>query len=159
VPDPQSPFVAGAAELVSCRLRDESHLAKWRIWEGASEVALGTARHQGGSLIVAVAPGEWMVVGDKPNVAEVIDMTHVRAAIRLTGVGARALLECVCALDLSESMTPDGAAARTLVAGVATELIRDDVAGEPSYLLLMSRSFARSVWSRLEGAASQPLAT
>lgn len=158
MPEPQSPIVAGAAEFGSCRLRDVSHLAKWRIWEGDSEVALGTAHHQGGSLVVAVAPGEWMVIGDKPNVDEVIDMTHVRAAVRLTGVGARSLLECVCALDLSESMTPNGAAARTLVAGVATELIRDDVAGEPSYLLLMSRSFARSVWDRLEEAASQPQA-
>lgn len=156
MPDFQSPIAAaGSVELGSCRLRDESHLTKWRIWEGASEVALGTARHQGGSLVVAVSPGEWMVIGDKPNVDDVVDMTHVRAALRLTGAGARSLLEHVCSLDLSDSMTPNGAAARTLVAGVATELIRDDVTGELSYLLLMSRSFARSVWERLEAAPSR----
>ncbi len=152
--DFQSPITATSeADLGSCRLRDESHLAKWRIWEGASGLALGTARHQGGSLVVAVSPAEWIVIGDKPNVDDVVDMTHVRAALRLTGAGARSVLERVCALDLDDSMTPDGAAARTLVAGVATELIRDDVAGELSYLLLMSRSFARSVWNRLEEAA------
>jgi heterotetrameric sarcosine oxidase gamma subunit len=69
------------------------------------------------------------------------------------------VLERVCAIDLSDSMTPNGAAARTLVAGVATELIRDDVAAEPSYLLLMSRSFARAVWERLEIAGRRSPST
>ena len=154
--DFQSPIAtSGVTEFGSCRLRDESHLAKWRVWEDDSGVALGTARHQGGSLVVAVSPGEWLVIGDRPRVDDAVDMTHVRAALRLTGAGARSLLEHVCALDLSDSMTPNGAAARTLVAGVATEIIRDDAAGEPSYLLLMSRSFARAVWERLEAAAQR----
>ena len=154
--DFQSPILGsgGDAELGACRLRDESHLEKWRVWEDAFGVAVGTARRQGGSLVVAVSPGEWIVIGDRPPVDDVVDLTHARAAMRLTGGGARWVLEHVCALDLGDSMTPDGAAARTLVAGVAAEIIRDDVAGEPSYLLLMSRSFARSVWERLEAAAS-----
>lgn len=152
--DFQSP-IAGAAEadFGLCRLRDESHLAKWRIWEDVDSVPLGRARHHGGSLVFTVSPGEWLVIGDRPDAGDVVDMTHGRAAFRLTGATARSVLERVCALDLGDSMTPDGAAARTLVAGVATELIRDDVAGEPSYLLLMSRSFARAVWERLEAAA------
>lgn len=151
-----SPIAApGVADLGSCRLRDESHREKWRVWEDTSGVAVGTARHQGESLVVAVSPGEWIVIGDKPRVDDVVDLTHVRAAMRLTGAGARSLLGHVCALDLDDSMTPDGAAARTLVAGVATEIIRDDAAGEPSYLLLMSRSFARAVWERLEAAAPE----
>ena len=143
----------GLVELGSCRLRDESHLEKWRVWEDASEVELGSARHRGEKLVLAVSPGEWMVIGDRPQLDDAVDLTHVRAGLRLTGTGARSVLERVCALDLSDSMTPDGAAARTLVAGVATEIVRDDRAGEPSYLLLMSRSFARSVWERLETAA------
>lgn len=151
--DFQSPFVAVDADLLSCRMSDESRLGKWRVWENPHGVTLGTAHRDSGSLVFAVSPGEWIVIGDRPDLDEVVDMTHVRAALRLTGAGARSLLEHVCALDLSDSMTPDGAAARTLVAGVATEIIRDDVAGEPSYLLLMSRSFARSVWDRLEAAA------
>lgn len=104
-------------------------------------------------MALAVSPDEWIVIGDRPQVDDVVDMTHVRAALRLTGGGARAALEYVCALDLSDAMTPNGAAARTLVAGVATEVIRDDVGGDPSYLMLMSRSFAQSVWERLEAAA------
>ena len=148
--DFQSPIAAPAAvEFGSCRLVDESGRERWRVWEYMYEVPLGRAGHQGELLAFAVSPGEWIVIGGRPSGDDVVDLTHVRAAFRLTGVGARSLLEHVCAIDLSESMTPDGAAARTLIAGVATELVRDDVAGEPSYLLLMSRSFARSVWERL----------
>lgn len=154
--DFQSPIAAsGIAEPGSCRLRDESYLEKWLIWKDLSEAELGSARHRGESLVVAVSPGEWIVIGNRPQVDDAVDLTHVRAALRLTGAGARSALERVCALDLSDSMTPDGAAARTLIAGVATEIVRDDAAGEPSYLLLMSRSFARSVWERLETAADQ----
>lgn len=105
-------------------------------------------------MAFGVSPGEWIVIGGRPDGNDVVDLTHVRGAFRLTGTGARSVLEHVCALDLSDAMTPDGAAARTLVAGVATELVRDDAAGEPSYLLLMSRSFARSVWERLEAAGA-----
>jgi sarcosine oxidase gamma subunit len=46
-------------------------------------------------------------------------------------------------------MFPNGAAARTLVAGVATELVRDDVDGATSYLLLPSRSFGNYLWTVL----------
>jgi sarcosine oxidase gamma subunit len=154
VADFQSPLVAAAADLGSCRLADESHLPKWRVWEDSHAVPPGRARRDAGSLIFAVSPGEWIVIGDKPGSGQVVDMTHVRAALRLTGSGARLVLEHVCALDLSDAMTPDGGAARTLVAGVATEVVRDDMAGEPSYLLLMSRSFARSVGERIEAAAA-----
>ncbi len=153
--DFQSPIAGPAVvDLGSCRLHDESSLAKWRIWEDMYEVPLGRAQHHGDTLAFAVSPGEWIVVGERPTGDDIVDLTHVRAAFRLTGIGAGPVLEHVCALDLSDGMTPDGAAARTLVAGVATEIVRDDVAGEPSYLLLMSRSFARSVWERLEAAGT-----
>jgi heterotetrameric sarcosine oxidase gamma subunit len=151
----QSPIAApAAADLGSCRLLDESPLEKWRVWEDKYDVSLGTGRRHGDSLAFAVSPGEWIVIGARPTGADVVDLTHVRAAFRLTGAGARSVLEQMCALDLGGSMTPNGAAARTLVAGVATELIRDDVAGEPSYRMLMSRSFARSVWQRLVAAGT-----
>lgn len=149
----QSPLIERGADLGSARLIDQSHLAKWRIWEDVYDVELGTARHRNPGLVVCVAPAEWLSVGDRPETGDVVDLTHVRAAIRISGQGARKVLEHACALDLSDEMTPNGAAARTLVAGVATEIVRDDQEGEPSYLLLMSRSFARSLWEALESAA------
>jgi sarcosine oxidase gamma subunit len=51
-------------------------------------------------------------------------------------------------------MFPDLAAARSLFAGVATELIRDDL-DEPSYLILPSRSFAVYVHEAMIDAGAE----
>lgn len=143
-----SPVREAEADLGSARLYDETDTAKWQMWHDHWSVPLGTSRREDDRLVFSISPGEWIAIGGShPRGAA--DLTHVRAMFRLSGAGAREVLESVCALDLGDQMTPDGAAARTLVAGVATELVRDDVGGEPSYLLLMSRSFARSVWDRI----------
>lgn len=143
-----SPMRDREADLGSARLSDETHSAKWQVWSDEWSVPLGKSKRQDDRLVFSISPGEWIVIGGGAP-AEAADLTHVRAMFRLGGAGAREVLEAVCALDLSNQMTPNGAAARTLVAGVATELVRDDVADEPSYLLLMSRSFAGAVWDRL----------
>ena len=142
------PVPDAETQLRDAILRDESAVAKWRSWGDRRAVPLGHADRVGEALVFSVSPGESLAVGGPPP-PDAVDLTHVRAMFRITGAGARAILEHVCAIDLGHEMTPDGAAARTLVAGVATELVRDDAGGEPSYLLLMSRSFARSVWDRL----------
>ncbi len=150
----RSPIDRPAVDVApAVRLSDESQLAKWRIWEDVHGVAIGRAGRHAESLVLAVSPGEWIVIGEPPAGIEAVDLTHVRAALRLTGSAARQVLAKVCALDLSDVMTPDGASARTLVAGIATEIARDDLGREPSYLLLVSRSFARSLWDRLVAAA------
>ncbi len=149
----RSPIPEPGVDLPGVRLTDESDLPKWRTWTDPG-VPLGrAAARPDGGLALAVAPGEWILLGGGPG-EEAVDLTHVRAALRLTGPGARPLLERVCALDLSDEMTPDGAAARTLVAGVATEIARTDRDGQPSYLLLMSRSFAAAVHERLVAAGT-----
>lgn len=142
-----SPVAAGIAELRGATLTDESQEPKWRTWEGSAP--LGRSERGADGIEFSVSPGEWVVIGTRPENTQSVDLTHVRAMFRLSGPDAVRVLEHVCAVDLSDGMTPDGAAARTLVAGVPTELVRDDAAGEPSYLLLMSRSFARHVWERL----------
>ncbi len=149
-----SPLPATPADFVAVVLADESAAAKWRVWEGIASVPVGRARRTPLGLALAVAPDEWIVLGDRPEGVAAVDLTHVRAAIRMTGPMARSVLEHLCALDLSDDMTPHGAAARTLVAGVATEVVRDDVDGSLSYLLLMSRSFALHVWERLAQVAA-----
>ena len=153
-----SPVDEPAADLGVAMLTDFSHLEKWRTWHDPYGVELGTAGHQPPGLVLSVAPGEWIVIGTRPAGGDVVDLTHVRAAFRLTGPGAPDLLATVCALDLGDEMTPNGSAARTLVVAVATEIVRDDVDGEPSYLLLMSRSFARSVWERLVSVSDRTVA-
>lgn len=118
---------------------DLSSATKWRAFSGFEEVGPGTSRSSPDGLVWSVSPGEWTVLGNRPVGA--VDLTHVRAMYRLAGADAAAMMNRVCALDFGDGMFPKGAAARTLFAGVATEIVRDDESGTPSYLLLPSRSY------------------
>lgn len=121
-------------------LTDLSPTPKWRVFAGHESVVPGTSSGSGETLVWSVTPGEWTVLGDRPE--DAVDLTHVRAMLRLTGDDTATLINRVCALDLSDAMFPNGAAARTLFAGVATEIVRDDEGDTPSYLLLPSRSYS-----------------
>jgi heterotetrameric sarcosine oxidase gamma subunit len=137
-------------------LSDESLMPTWRVFaDPPVQVRPGTARRDGEHLVWSVTPSEWTVVGPRPPGEEVVDLAHVRAMLRLTGVHARAVLSRVCALDLGDDRFPPGAAARTLVAGVATEIVRDDLDGERSYRLLPSRSFAAYLAEVLVAAGAE----
>lgn len=95
-----------------------------------------------GGFSWSVTPGEWTLLGERPE-GEVVDLTSVRAMFRLTGDDASRLLNKICGLNLADQVFPNRSSARTLVAGVATEIVRDDVSDVMSYLLLPSRSFGR----------------
>jgi len=82
----------------------------------------------------------------------VTDLTHGRALIRLTGERAADVLSAVCSVDLSDAVTPDGAAFRTAVAALATDVVRDDVAGVRSYLLHCERSSGQYLFDALTSA-------
>jgi heterotetrameric sarcosine oxidase gamma subunit len=79
-------------------------------------------------------------VGGLEELVSVIDLTHGRALLRLTGQRAADLLGKVCAIDLGDDTVPDGGALRTSVAKLVTDLVRDDQDGTRSYLLHCERS-------------------
>lgn len=137
--------------VAELRLQDVSSTSKWRVFSG-HDVRPGTSQGSGHDLVWSVSPGEWTTLGARPD-GDALDLTHVRSMFRLTGGQAADLLNRICALDLSDGMFPSGAAGRTLVAGVVSELIRDDVDGAPSYLILPSRSFGRYLWEVIQDAA------
>lgn len=135
-------------------LSDISFVPKWRVFAGYHDIGPGMSRKLGERLVWSVSPGEWTLVGPGPG-GEVVDLTHVRAMFRLTGDHAPRIMAKICALDLSDDMFPDGGAARTLVAGVATELVRDDRPRTESYLILPSRSFGLYMHTVLVDAGSE----
>jgi sarcosine oxidase subunit alpha len=156
-----------APELV-CELADLSALAKVVVRAplgggvaAALGVRFGRTTRDGDVLVVGAGPGEWLVLGEPDaarwerlvaasgEFASVVDLTHGRALLRLTGPRAADLLARVCALDLSDDAVPDGAALRTSVAGVVTDLVRDDVHGVRSYLLHCERSSGQYLADRL----------
>ncbi|MPZ80893.1 MAG: FAD-dependent oxidoreductase [Actinophytocola sp.] len=168
-----APGQPGAADP-SLVLADHSVLAKVLVratHDGAMAAALGTrfgavTRESDGSLVVGAGPGEWLVLGatgtgdkllerlcalatEAGEFTSVVDLTHGRALVRLTGDRATDLLATVCAIDLADDVTPNGAALRTHVAGLVTDLVRDDRESVPSYVLHCERSSGQSLWDAL----------
>lgn len=126
-------------------------------------------------LLVGSGPGEWLALGPPGTAGQlvsrltetaagsapeefvsVIDLTHGRALVRVTGEAAAGLLAHLCPVDFDDEMTPDGAALRSSIAGVATDIVRDDRAGVRSYLLHCERSSGQYLFDMLTGAG-EPL--
>lgn len=155
-------------------IADDSSLAKYVLRAApdsapAAELgaSFGSSIDRDGTLIAAVRPDEWLLLGSESGVEEVVksvpldghvtlvDLTHGRAAIRLTGAVATAALEKVCSLDWSDAMTPDGAATSASVAKVTCDVVRNDIAGVPSYLVLCDRSLGQYLYDALADAAAE----
>jgi sarcosine oxidase, subunit gamma len=131
------------------------------------------ARDPAGPLVVGSGPGEWLLLaapGQGPALTgrvedlaarfpgELItatDLTHGRALMRLTGALGDEVLAKVCGIDTGDGIAPDGAAFRSSVAAVATDVIRDDAGGVRSYLLHCERSSGGYLFGELLAAGSE----
>ncbi|MBA2389461.1 MAG: hypothetical protein H0V67_04305 [Geodermatophilaceae bacterium] len=184
VPGPRSVVdgweVSTRRSSAALRLSDASPLAKVSVRadaDGALADAFGvrfrSSRRRDGVLVIGSGPGEWLLVGGvgtahqiagqvcglvAGDFVSVVDVTHGRALMRLTGSDASRALSKVCAVDLSDAVTPEGAAFRSSVAKVTTDVIRDDAgggAGEPSYLLHCERSSGQYLFKCLLDAGKE----
>lgn len=123
-------------------------------------------------LLTGSGPGEWLVLAAPGlqatlvdrlersaaragELVTVIDVTHGRALVRLTGERSADLLAKECELDLSGVSCPDGRALRSTVAGVVTDLVRDDRGGRRSYLLHCERSSGQYLFDSLLDAGRE----
>ncbi len=121
--------------------------------------AFGSVRTIDSSILeVGCDPGGWLMIGAVGSAnnlvargktlaatagefVSVIDITHGRALMRLTGQDAPKLLNKICAIDLSDAVTPNHSAFRSSVAKLVSDVIRDDLAdGTRSYLIHCERS-------------------
>ncbi len=122
----------------------------------------GHAQVGGQVLIAATRPSEWTILGQRgmdvadlvPPGATVVDLTHGRSAVRLSGVGAPEVLAQLCSLDFSDDFTPNGAVISGAVSSVMCDIIRDDMDDAPSYVLLFDRSFADFFSTQIVDVAS-----
>jgi len=173
-------LTSGAAVAGSVLITDVSGLSKFGIRaapDGVLADELGTdfgriTKAADGSLTVGSGPGEWVVLAE-PDVAadvltrlesvastsgahaSVVDLTHGRALLRLTGPRCADLLAKVCGIDFSDDLTPDGSALRTSVAKLVTDIVRDDQEGVPSYLLHCERSSGTYLFEALVDAGAE----
>jgi len=173
--------VSGRRATATLTLTDCAPLAKIQALApigGRVAAGLGVrfgraARGADGVLVVGSGPGEWLLIGP-PRAAKaivarlegmaasapdenvtVVDVTHGRALIRLNGSRGAAVLAKLCGIDLSDGLTPDGAALRSSVAALATDIVRDDRAGVRSYLLHCERSSGQYLFNALLDAGAE----
>jgi sarcosine oxidase, subunit alpha len=130
-------------------------------------------RNVHGDLVVGSGPGEWLVLAEPGTQDElrtrleelassgefvtVVDLSHGRALLRLSGERSADLLATVCAINLADDAVPDGAALRTSVAKIVTDIVRDDQGAVPSYLLHCERSSGQYLAEVLLDAGARPV--
>ena len=142
-------------------MADCTPIPKWLVrGDSVFAVPFGRAERVGDALVVGSGPAEWTVLGGRApapggDFVSVIDVTHGRAMIRLTGPLAASVLAKVCAINLADRVTPDGVAFRSSVAKLVTDVVRDDRDGTPSYLLHCERSSGQYLFEALLDAGAE----
>jgi sarcosine oxidase, subunit gamma len=158
---PKTPYVT---------LRGECRIASWaagRVLQVlarpfAAEIAsrLGESTDDGAYALRAVGPGSWYIVSEMPltprDVAQLettlgpqtwlIDQTHGRVRVEISGPGAMRRLTTGTAVDLSSQRFPVGAGCETLFGHIGIHLTRT---GDDRFELLVGRSYAVSLWEQL----------
>lgn len=107
--------------------------------------AIETANH----LILCVAPGHWLVIGEPHTVlpASVTDVSHGLVGFHLSGTAVTDILAKGSTLDLHPTCFPVGSCARTLIVRISVLLYRQS---HTAFQIYCPRSYASHLWTWLE---------
>ncbi|EJC85602.1 sarcosine oxidase gamma subunit [Rhizobium leguminosarum bv. trifolii WSM2297] len=108
---------------------------------------------------------QWFVAGDEPlapatlaaltaalaGKAFVMDQSHGRVRIGISGRSSRLLLSKGTAVDLDPAVFPEGSSAMTMVGHISVQIART---GNDDFELTVLRSFAESLWDELSHMAA-----
>jgi heterotetrameric sarcosine oxidase gamma subunit len=167
---------ASRTSVARLQLADLSSVSKLLVraavqgTDGGRLPPFGRALRNGDLLQVGSGPGEWLLLSSSRSAKEltddtlravgtefvsVVDVTHGRAMVRLTGPQSAVLLSAICEVNLADSVMPNAGAFRSSMAGIVTDAIRDDRDGVRSYLLHCERSTGRSLVEMLLDAGEE----
>ncbi len=149
--------VERAAAAILPRLGGMPRLAEALAREfGLTLPAIGRWEASRGLRLVRTAPFQLLALRDGPGdtlfdeldsalgaMAEMVDLSDARAAVRIGGPGAREALSRLLPLDLHPSAMQPGSAASTVAAHIGVLLLQLDTA--PTYELLCQRSFGAAL--------------
>ena len=143
---------------------DVSHLGKLEL-QGAgiaqrAELALGTATRREGAwwcpltpdrVLVICEPGRLAAARDAvPDGVDVVEVTTVFAAMRLTGPQSREVFARFCAADLRPQITPIAGLRPVSIARQPGVIVRED---EDRFLFLFGWAIGQYMWTVVEDAA------
>ena len=156
--------VADAASTTKVQVRaaaDTAAAAGLGVSYGRSQ------RRPDGTLVCGTRPDEWTIYGAAGQASAisatvptdgfvtVIDITHGRAMLRISGSNATSALNKICNLDLGDELTPNGAVFSASVGSVGCDLVRDDQGGQTSFLIGCERSFGRFLFIAVVDACTE----
>ena len=128
-----------AAELAKIGLANSSiRQAGFRQWFVAGDAPLAPAKLD--TLTAALA-----------GKAFVMDQSHGRVRIGISGRSSRLLLSKGTAVDLDPAVFAEGSSAMTMVGHISVQIART---GDDSFELTVLRSFAESLWDELRHMAA-----
>ena len=126
----------------------------------------GRAEIAGNAMAVWIQPSSWLVIrprGTEGSLARtladasggavaVVDQSHGRAVLRLSGTDARDVLAKGCRLDLHPRAFSAGSAATTTIDHITVTIVQIDAA--PTYDLVLPANFAEAFldWLRMSAA-------
>ena len=125
----------------------------------------GVCHSKDGIQVTWNGPNNWMVICEADESlfaklqqavgsnAAVVDQSHGRSGLRLSGVHARAVMAKNCALDFHPELFKAGNSALTSVAHMNALVIQVD--DQPSYDLFVARSMARSFAHAIEHGCAE----
>ncbi|WP_332683345.1 sarcosine oxidase subunit gamma [Bosea sp. (in: a-proteobacteria)] len=127
----------------------------------------GRAAASAGKTALWLQPGSWLVMAPAEErsvlsatlaqplsgIAAVVDQSHGRCVLEVSGTQARAVLAKLCRLDLHERAFPAGASAVTLVGHVSCLVYRIEGAA-PGFGLIVGSTFAEWLLDELANAAA-----
>ena len=173
--------VSTRRSTAALQLADLTWLAKVAVKADANgafstrhPTSFGSARRPSADVLeIGSDPGGWLTIGPVGGAAElverltvevadagelvsVIDLTHGRVLLRLSGENSDAVLAKICAIDLADMVTPNLSAFRSSVAKLVTDVVRDDlVDGTRSYLLHCERSSGQHLFNCVVDAGAE----
>jgi heterotetrameric sarcosine oxidase gamma subunit len=116
------------------------------IWSGPDQWLACTPRTPAGGI-------EALLAAPFAGLASVVDQSHGRTLLRVSGPNVRDALSKGVAVDLHARAFKTGDAAATLVSHIPVHLWQIDDA--PTYEFAVARSLAQSFWRWLEASAAQ----
>ncbi len=139
----RAPFLADAAKALKVAL----------------PLAPNTSVGTGDGAVMCLGPDQWLLSGAGFHEALPItggfltDVSHGRAALRISGTRSRELLAKGCSVDLHPARMPPGSCAQTSIARVGVLLHMLDAGGDID--LYCARSYAGELWHWVAEAAAE----
>jgi sarcosine oxidase subunit gamma len=141
------------------------YIGEMAAFAGSGEVILklaGTAAGQPGAISFPIAANRWFLAGTegmdepvktrlKPADGTLIDLSHGRTCLRISGPKSEWVLSKLYAIDFAAAF-PAGTGLSTTHHSIFTQIYRYDA---ETFDLFVFRSLARSFWQTLQRAAEE----